>query len=80
MLNRIKEYINDNEFRFTVFYDRIYVENYKEILSLEDERISFLTNKGRLIIKGKNLTLNKMLDNEALIIGKAVDIEVDFHD
>lgn len=80
MLNKLKDYINDNEFRITIFSDRIYVVNYKEVLSLEDERISFLTDKGRIIVKGDDLTLNKLLDREVLISGKTKDIEVDFHD
>ena len=53
MLERIKDYINDNEFRMTIFIDRIHIVNYLKIISLEDERVSFLTTKGRIIIKGK---------------------------
>lgn len=80
MLRKIKEYINDNEFRLTVFTDRIYVMNYLKIISLEDERISFLTDKGRVIIKGENLCLNKLLDDEILISGIVSNIEVFFNE
>ena len=80
MLNRIKDYINDKEFRMTIFTDRVHIINYLKILSLEDERVSFLTTKGRIIVKGKNLCLNKLLDEEVLISGKVLDIEVDFHE
>lgn len=80
MFNHIKEYINDNEFRFTIFEDRIYVMNYLKIISLEEERISFLTKKGRIIIKGRNLCLNKLLDDEVLISGLVSNIEVDFNE
>lgn len=79
MLNKIKDYINDKEFRMTMFIDRIDIINYKKILSLEDERISFLTSKGRIIIKGNNLCLNKLLDDEILISGNVLNIEVDYH-
>lgn len=78
MLNRLKEYINDNEFRLTVFSDRVHVMNFLNIVSLEEERISFLTSKGRVIIKGKNLCLNKLLDDEVLISGTIMNIEVVF--
>lgn len=78
MFNRLKEYINDNEFRLTVFSDRVHVMNFLNIVSLEEERISFLTSKGRVIIKGKNLCLNKLLDDEVLISGTIMNIEVDF--
>lgn len=80
MLNRLREYINDNEFRLTVFSDRVHVMNFLNIVSLEEERISFLTSKGRVIIKGKNLCLNKLLNDEVLISGTIMNIEVDFNE
>lgn len=80
MLNRIKDYINDKEFRMTIFTDRIHIINYLQILSIEDDRIAFLTNKGRIIIKGNNLCLNKLLDDEVLVSGFVSNIEVDFND
>ncbi len=80
MFNRIKEYINDDEFRLTVLENRIYIINYLKIISLDDDRISFLTKKGRVIIKGSKLSLNKMLDDEVLIGGVVSNIEVDFNE
>lgn len=77
MFNKIKEYINDNEFRVTIFKDRIYIVNYLQIIGLEEERISLLIPDGRLIIKGLNLHLNKLLDNELLISGKVLLVEVE---
>lgn len=78
MFEKIRQYVKDDEFRLTVFNDKIHVINYKEILSLEDERISFLTDKFRIIIKGSNLTVNKLLDREILIIGVIYGIEVSY--
>lgn len=78
MFNRVKEYINDNEFRLTIFEDRVYAINYLKIISLEDERISFLTVKGKIVIKGRNLRLSKLLDDEVLISGYVTNVEVDF--
>ena len=77
MFNKIKEYINDNEFRVTIFKDRVYIVNYLQILGLEEERISLLIPDGRLIIKVLNLHLNKLLDNELLISGKVLLVEVE---
>lgn len=77
MFNRVKDYINDEEFRLTIFDDRIHIINYLKIISLETERISILTKNSRIIIKGINLCLNKLLDDEILISGKINNIEVD---
>lgn len=76
MLQRIQDYIKDNEFRLTIFNNRIYAINYLEILSLESERISFKVDTGRIIVKGTNMTLNRLLEKEVLISGDIISIEV----
>lgn len=76
MFSKVRDYIQDNEFRLILFNDRIYAINYLDILSLEDERISLKTDQSRIIVKGKNLTLNKLLDKEVLIGGEVLNIEV----
>lgn len=76
MFSKVRDYIEDDEFRLTLFNDRIYAINYLDILSLEDERISLKTDNSRIIIKGHNLTLNKLLDSELLIGGEVLSIEV----
>lgn len=78
MINKIRQYIKDDEFRLTVFSDRLHVINYVEMLSLSDERISFLTDKFRIVVKGKNLVLNKLLDKEVLIFGVILNVEVNY--
>ena len=78
MINRIRQYIKDDEFRLTVFSDRLHVVNYVEMLSLSSDRISFLTDKFRIVIKGKDLTVNKLLDKEVLILGVILSVEVNY--
>ncbi|MBQ2640321.1 MAG: YabP/YqfC family sporulation protein [Bacilli bacterium] len=78
MLDKIKNYIKDTEFRLTLFKDRIYVTNYKKILSLENNNISFKVDKGKVIIKGNNLVLKKLLDKEILVSGKISSIEAKY--
>ena len=41
MLDKIYDYVSDNEFKFTIYEDKIHVVNYKRIISLEDDYISF---------------------------------------
>lgn len=77
MFNKINDYINDKEFRLTIFDNKVYIINYLKIISLENERISLLTGNNRIIIKGNNLCLNKLLDDEVLIKGTINSIEVD---
>ena len=76
MIDSIRDYIKDTDFRFTVYKDKKDIVNYKKIISLEDEKILFLGGNQKITIRGKNLTLNKLLDDEILIVGKILKIEV----
>lgn len=76
MLHNIYEYVRDGEFRFTIYNNKIHIVNYKKILSLESDRISFISDVNRVVIKGNNLVLNKLLEEEILIIGNIISVEV----
>ena len=76
MLRRVYEFVKDEEFRFTVFNDRIHIVNYKKINTLNSDYILIESYDRRIGIKGNNLVLNKMLDGEILVIGNVKSIEV----
>lgn len=76
MLERVYEYVNDNEFRFTVYDNKIHIINYKRIITLEDNYISFYSPINKISITGNNLSLVKLLDKEMLIKGTIIKIEV----
>jgi len=78
MLDRLTNYINDNTFRFTVYENTIHVINYKKILILEEDRISFLSKNQKIKIEGEGLILKKILNQEMLITGKIYKIEVSY--
>ena len=44
MLSKVKDYILDQEFRITLFENRLLAVNFIKILSLEESKVSFLTN------------------------------------
>ena len=72
----MSNYINDKEFRFTVYEKKIHIINYKRIISLEDNYISFQSNHSKINITGQGLILKKLLENEMLISGTITKIEV----
>lgn len=76
MLKKINNYINDNNFKLSLYNNKLNIVNYKKLLSLEENYISILLEKKKLIIKGSNLFLIKILDNELLIKGNIKSIEV----
>ena len=76
MIENIREYIKDTEFRFIVYSDKINIINYQKIISLEENKILLIGGNKKITIHGKNLILNKMLDQEILILGDILKIEV----
>ena len=66
MIEEIRNYVKDLEFRFTVYQNKV------------DEKIIFLANNEKIAIYGQKLTLNKLLEQEVLITGKILKIEVDY--
>lgn len=54
----------------------LHIINYTKILSLEENRISIQFDNKRIIFKGDNFILKKMLNNEVLIRGVVLGVEV----
>ena len=79
MFDKIREYVKDEEFRLTIYRDRVYAVNYSNILTLTDSRVTLKVEDVMYDNKGENLVLNKLLDKEILINGKIFDLEV-FYD
>ena len=76
MLDRLSNYINDKEFRYTVYENKIHFINYKKIISIEDNLITITAHNKKIIILGNNLKLKKLLEEEMLVTGNIEKIEV----
>ena len=69
--DRINNYLNDNEFRVTVFANKIDIINYKSILDFSSTEISVkVNNKNSNNNRRRILVISKMYDDELLIKGK----------
>lgn len=75
MLKKVYEYIKDEEFRFTVYKNKIHVINYKKIITLKNDFISIMGDFN-INIFGNNLVLKRLMDKELLIIGTIYNVEV----
>ena len=74
-MNSIKNYIFEKDFEIIVKSSYIDIINYKDILNFDDNNITIMADK-KVIIKGSNLSISKLLDNELLIIGNINTIEL----
>lgn len=76
MLDRLYDFVSDNEFRFTVYENKFNALNFKRILSLEDNYISILSNNKKITITGSDFILIKLVKDELLVKGNIQKIEV----
>ena len=61
--SNLRNYIYQKEFKITIKKNMIDIENFTNI-----------GNKEKITIKGKNLSINKMLSSEVLILGNYNEI------
>ena len=74
MLDNLRSYVLEDKFKITIFINKIDIQNYQEIDHFDDVKIIVRYNQGHVIIKGENLTISKLLNDELLIIGKIKNI------
>ncbi len=76
ILNKLINYIKDENFKITYINNSVNVVNYDKILEVKDDLITLEKENKLLFIKGENLKLNKLLDKEILITGLILEISL----
>lgn len=76
MINSIIDYVKNEEFAITIWKNKINIVNFKEVIILEEDKIVVTSPDSKIVIRGNNLSINKLLDNELLITGKFNTIEL----
>ena len=76
MLDRLNNYIDDKKFKLIYEENLIDIINYTRLITIENNYVSLNINNKKIIIKGKELILKKLLDNELLLNGEVTSLEV----
>ena len=76
IIKKISHYIKDNDLKIVIVNNSINVINYDNILEVNDNLVNLIKDNKIITIKGSNLKLNKLLDNEVLIQGLINKIEL----
>lgn len=76
--NNLINFLYDKTYFISIYEDYIYVFNYKELINISSEKIEFKIDTFKLVIKGSNLVLTRMLKNEVLIKGKLKEIGINY--
>lgn len=74
LIRKIDNYINDKNIRIISSNNYVNITNYTKILDFDSNNIDIELSNYNLLIKGKELVINKMYDNELLIKGKIESI------
>lgn len=76
MIKKIVSYIKDNTLKIKYFNNSVNVDNYDKILEIKSDVITIIKDQKIILIKGEDLKLTKLLDNEILITGIIKKIEL----
>ena len=74
LFRKIDNYINDKNIKIISSNNYVNITNYIKILDFDSNNIDIELSTYNLLIKGKELVINKMYDNELLIKGKIESI------
>ena len=75
MLNNLREYIDNKELKITILEDRVNVINYDKLRDINDKEIVLTKDRKKIKILGKRLKLNKLIENEVLVLGLIEKVE-----
>ena len=78
MLKDLRTYILENEFKINILTGKVDIVNYIEIDHFDDTKVKIRYEKGIVKIKGENLTISKLLNDELLILGKIKVVEFEW--
>ena len=77
MLKKIRDYIVDDKLMIKILENEINIINLVDLVSIEDKKIIILTKDKKIIIRGNNLVISKLLENEVLIYGDINSLELE---
>ncbi len=76
LVRKVRDYLLDDEFKMIILNNKIDISNYEKIEYLDIDKIIVKYEFGKINIKGENITVRKLLNNEILITGTIKEIEM----
>ena len=76
MTRRVRNYLLDEEFNMRVLKNKVNIVNYDSIGYFDNDLIIVNYSDGEIKIKGENLVVSKLLNDEILISGIIKIIEM----
>ena len=76
MIEKLVNYVKDNDLKIKYSNNNLNIDNYDKILEVKSDVITISKNNSFIFIRGDNLKLSKLLDDEVLITGTIKKIEL----
>ena len=76
MITKIINYIKDSDLKIVYCNNMVNVINYHKIIEVKDNLVILEYNSKFIYIRGNDLKLNKLLDQEILVSGTISKIEL----
>ena len=76
IINNIRSFLLEDDFEIRVYKNKINIVNYDSIGHFDSNKIIIYYSLGTILIKGENLVVSKLLNDEVLITGKIQNIEL----
>lgn len=74
-MENLKTYLNDNRFKLNVSNNSIYIDNFINIDTLNEDKIALKCKEFIISIEGKDFTIKKLVDQEILFTGEISNIK-----
>ena len=75
IINGIRSYILEDEFKITIINNKINIVNYNDIGHFDSNKIVIKKDLGEIVVKGNDLVVSKLMNSEILITGDFNNIE-----
>ena len=75
-ISDVRNYILEKNFEIHLTSKYIDIVNYTDIGHFDTSSITIYYDGGSVLVKGSNMTINKLLNNEVLVVGKINSIEL----
>ena len=75
IINSLRSYILEEEFKITILNNKVNIVNYTNIGLIDANMVVIYYSDGKVTIKGDNLVVSRLMNDEILISGDINSIE-----
>lgn len=75
LFDNVRSFIKESEFSIHIYQNKVNIVNYDSIGHFDRTQVRIYHSKGEVIIKGSELVVSKLMQEEILVFGNIQTIE-----